>query len=136
MALPESLLRADWFLADRGYDANWFRESLADNGIKPCIPGRKSRKQPIKHNKRRTKRRHPIEMMFGRLKDWRRVITRLTTDVLLSSSRPSPWPPSSWSGYEMLQRGLHCALPITTCRLKSKLSPCDGAGWVSRNHWA
>jgi hypothetical protein len=44
--------------------------------IKPCIPGRKSRGKPIKHDKRRHKRRNRIEIMFGRLKDWRRVATR------------------------------------------------------------
>ena len=100
MALLESLPRADWLLADRSYDADWFREALADKGIKPCIPGRTSRDQPIKHDKRRTKRRHRIEMMFGRLKNWRRVATRLTIAAPSSSSRPSPRPPPSWSGYE------------------------------------
>tara|TARA_B000000460_G_scaffold218461_1_gene168946 strand:- start:164 stop:553 length:390 start_codon:yes stop_codon:yes gene_type:complete len=75
-ALLGSLPKADWLLADRGYDADWFREALKDKGIKPCIPGRKSRGKPIKHNKRRYKRRNRIEIMFGRLKDWRRVATR------------------------------------------------------------
>jgi transposase len=32
--------------------------------------------KPIKHDKRRYKRRKRIEVMFGRLKDWRRVTTR------------------------------------------------------------
>ena len=36
----------------RGYDADWFREALKDKGIKPCIPGRKSRGNLIKHDKR------------------------------------------------------------------------------------
>jgi transposase len=35
-----------------------------------------SRARPIKHDKRRYKRRNRIEIMFGRLKDWRRVATR------------------------------------------------------------
>ena len=95
-----SLPKADWLLADRGYDADWFREALLDRGTKPCIPGRKSRDRPIKHDKRRYKRRHRIEMMFGRLKDWRRVATRLTTDAQSSSSQPSPWPQPSCSGFE------------------------------------
>ena len=60
----------------RGYDADWFREALKDKGIRPCIPGRKSRGKPIKHDKRRYKRRNRIEIMFGRLKEWRRVATR------------------------------------------------------------
>jgi len=51
-ALLGSLPSADWLLADRGYDADWFREALKDKGIKPCIPGRKSRGKPIKHDKR------------------------------------------------------------------------------------
>ena len=75
-ALLGSLPKADWLLADRGYDADWFREALKDKGIKPSIPGRKSRGKPIKHDKRRYKRRNRIEIMFGRLKDWRRVATR------------------------------------------------------------
>ena len=75
-ALLGSLPKAEWLLADRGYDADWFREALQDKGIKPCIPGRKSRGRPVKHDKRRYKRRNRIEIMFGRLKDWRRVATR------------------------------------------------------------
>jgi transposase len=50
--------------------------SAKDKGIKPCIPGRKSRGKPIKHDKRRYKRRNRIEIMFGRLKDCRRIATR------------------------------------------------------------
>lgn len=42
----------------------------------PCIPGQKSRATPLRHDKRRHKRRNRIEIMFGRLKDWRRVATR------------------------------------------------------------
>lgn len=40
-ALLGSLPKAEWLLADRVYDADWFREALKDKGIKPCIPGRK-----------------------------------------------------------------------------------------------
>ena len=71
-----SLPAAEWLLGDRGYDADWFRDALKDKGIKPCIPGRKSRTEPVKYDKRRYKRRNRIEIMFGRLKDWRRVATR------------------------------------------------------------
>ncbi len=47
-----------------------------ERGITPCIPGRKSRTKPVKYDKRRYKSRSRIEIMFGRLKDWRRVATR------------------------------------------------------------
>ena len=57
-ALMNGLPEAEWLLADRGYDADWFRETLVDKGTKPCIPGRKSRKKTIKYDKRRYKRRN------------------------------------------------------------------------------
>jgi transposase len=57
-ALMNGLPEADWLLADRGYDADWFREGLIDKGTRPCIPGRKSRKTTIKYDKRRYKRRN------------------------------------------------------------------------------
>jgi transposase len=47
-ALMNGLPEADWLLDDRGYDAGWFREGRIDKGIRPCIPGRKSRKTTIK----------------------------------------------------------------------------------------
>ena len=75
-ALPDGLPKADWILGDRGYDADWLREALKDKGIKVFLPGRKSRKKPVEYDKRRYKRRNRIEIMSGRLKDWRRVATR------------------------------------------------------------
>ncbi|MDV2968793.1 IS5 family transposase [Nitratireductor aquimarinus] len=75
-ALLDELPRAKWLLADRGYDADRYRDALQAKGITPCIPGRKSRNKTIKYDKRRYKRRNRIEIMFGRLKDWRRVATR------------------------------------------------------------
>ncbi|WOI35269.1 IS5 family transposase [Tritonibacter scottomollicae] len=75
-ALVSSLPDAEWLLGDRGYDADWFREALEDKGIRACIPGRKQRKTPVKYDKRRYKRRNRTEIMFGRLKDWRRFATR------------------------------------------------------------
>ena len=75
-ALLDDLPKAQWLLGDRGYDADWFRDALQEKGIKPWIPGRKSRLKPIKYDKRRYRSRNRIEIMFGRLKDWRRVATR------------------------------------------------------------
>jgi transposase len=75
-AMVGSLPHADWLLADRGYDADWFRNDLKDMEIEPCIPSRKSRKVAIPHDRSRYKLRHKIENMFGKLKDWRRIATR------------------------------------------------------------
>lgn len=50
----------------------WKRWS--DKGIRACIPNRKQRKKPVNYDKRRYKRRNQIEIMFRRLKKWRRVV--------------------------------------------------------------
>jgi transposase len=63
-------------LGGRGYDADWLRDALQANGIQRCISGRRSRNEPVRYDKRRCGRRSRIEIMFGRLKDWRRVATR------------------------------------------------------------
>ncbi len=52
-ALMSSLPIADWLIADRGYDADWFRDALEDKGIRACIPGRKSCDKPVRYDKRR-----------------------------------------------------------------------------------
>ena len=51
-------------------------ECLSSKGITPCIPGRYSRKAPVAYDKELCKQRHKIEIMFGRLTDWRRIATR------------------------------------------------------------
>jgi transposase len=63
-------------IADRGYDANRLRHTLRSTGTIPIIPGRRSRKRPIRHDKRRYRDRWRIEAAFCRLKDFRRVATR------------------------------------------------------------
>ena len=75
-ALLSSIPDVDWLLGDRGNDADWVRDALKDKGIRACIPGRKQRKKAVKYDKRRYKRRNRIEIMCGRLKNWRRVATQ------------------------------------------------------------
>lgn len=74
--MMEALPPAKAMLADRGYDADWFRNALLARGITPCIPSKTNRKVPIPHDTVLYKQRHRIENMFGKLKDWRRVATR------------------------------------------------------------
>jgi transposase len=50
-ALLSSLPQAKVLLADRGYDADWFRDALADRGIEACIPSKSNRKIHIPHDK-------------------------------------------------------------------------------------
>jgi transposase len=70
--LPEAKV----ILADRGYDAEWFRMALQAKGIASCIPSRRNRKRPIAYNVELYKKRHKVENMFARLKDWRRIAMR------------------------------------------------------------
>ena len=63
-------------IADRGYDANRLRCTLRSVGTVPIIPGRCSRKRPIRHDERRYRDRWRIEAAICRLKDFRRVATR------------------------------------------------------------
>ena len=67
---------AQELLADRGYDSSKFRAALQAKGIAPRIPSSRSRKVPIPHDAELYKQRHRIEIMFGRLKDWRRIAMR------------------------------------------------------------
>ena len=74
--LLDSLPQIRGLLADRGCDVDWFRNTLFSKGIAPCIPDRRNRKDSVLYNKELHKQRHKIEIMFGRLKDWRRIATR------------------------------------------------------------
>ena len=71
-----SLPKARELLADRGYDAGWFRQALRAKGITPCIPPKKNRKTFIPYDAIAYKQRHKIENMFAKLKDWRRIAMR------------------------------------------------------------
>jgi transposase len=63
-------------IADRGYDADALRRELRSGGTRPIIPGRRTRKRPIRHDTTRYKDRWRIEAAFCRLKDFRRIATR------------------------------------------------------------
>jgi transposase len=63
-------------IADRSYDSRWFRQALTARGIEPCIPSSKSRKVPFAYDKILYRKRHKIENLFAKLKDWRRIATR------------------------------------------------------------
>jgi hypothetical protein len=41
------LPKAQWLLGDGGHDADRFGDALQAKGIQPCIPGRRSRDEPV-----------------------------------------------------------------------------------------
>lgn len=73
--LPD-LPHASTLIADRGYDADWLIAALKKKGITPCIPPRTIRKKQRRYSHHLYKQRHKIEVMFGRIKDWRRIAMR------------------------------------------------------------
>lgn len=74
--LSKGLQGVKHLIADKGYDANAFREALRDQGTRPVIPGRSNRKRKIRYDKGRYRERHLVENAFCRLKDFRRIATR------------------------------------------------------------
>jgi transposase len=62
-------------LADKGYDADNFRASIADAGAQAVIPSKRSRSQAIPH-KDLYKERNLVERFINKIKHYRRVATR------------------------------------------------------------
>ena len=67
---------AKTLIGDKGYDSTAFREALEAMEIESCIPPRKNRKEPVEWCKTTYKKRHKVENMFAKLKDWRRIAMR------------------------------------------------------------
>ena len=68
-------------LADRGYDADWWRERLQQAGHEPVIPGRHNRLIPPLYDTHLYKARHLVENTFAILKRARRIATRYDQTV-------------------------------------------------------
>jgi len=60
--------KATALLADRGYDAYWFRAALEPRGIALCIPSKTDRKMPMSQDTALYRQRQNVENMFGKLK--------------------------------------------------------------------
>ena len=70
------LPRSKQLIGDKGYDADWFHQALAARGTDACIPSKRNRKIAIPHDVALYRQRHKVEIMFGRIKDLRRIHTR------------------------------------------------------------
>ena len=63
-------------LADKAYDSNALRETIADMGAEAVIPSNRSRKAIIPHDALAYINRNRIEQCFNRMKHFRRFATR------------------------------------------------------------
>jgi transposase len=68
--------RVEALLADRGYDADAIRDTLANAGVEAVIPAKSNRRTLIPHNRKKYRWRNLIERLFNKLKNWRRIATR------------------------------------------------------------
>ncbi len=75
-ALLSLLPAPNRLLADKGYDANSLRRSLAETATEAVIPSKRSRKAPLPYDATAYRDRNKIERAFCRLKNWRRIATR------------------------------------------------------------
>ena len=66
----------DALRADKGYDADVIRDELADAKIEAVIPAKANRRNPAPQDRVTYRWRNPIERLFNKLKNWRRVATR------------------------------------------------------------
>jgi transposase len=74
--LFDALPNAKELLGDKGYDSDWFRAALSARGITPCIPPKSNRKAQYHYDKAVYKKRHLVENLFAKIKNWRRIHTR------------------------------------------------------------
>ena len=73
-------------LADKAYDNNDLRQTIAEMKAEAVIPSTRSRKVPIPHDETIYKARNLVERCFNKLKHFRRFATRYdrTTDHYLA----------------------------------------------------
>ncbi len=63
-------------VADKGYDADWLAEQIAEAGAVVVIPPKANRVERRDYDRNLYADRNKIERLFGRLKHYRRVATR------------------------------------------------------------
>ncbi|NHN96343.1 transposase, partial [Acetobacter thailandicus] len=73
-------------IGDRGYDSNIIRHSLTERTITACIPPKKNRKSKPPYDWHLYKKRHLIENMFAKLKEWRHDTTAVLIPSCLQST--------------------------------------------------
>ena len=69
-------MEGKWTVADRAFDSNGFRRSLAGSGAFNWIPPSSRRRTPIRFDRELYRHRHVVENFFSRIKRHRRIATR------------------------------------------------------------
>ncbi len=69
-------IKANYVIADRGYDSNKILNFVQGQGAVAVIPPRSNRRVIRMYDKEVYKQRNLIERAFNKLKNWRRIATR------------------------------------------------------------
>jgi transposase len=69
-------VKAEGVIADKAYDSNAIRQTIAAAGMTAVIPANRSRKVLIPHDAALYKTRNRIERCINKLKHFRRIATR------------------------------------------------------------
>jgi len=92
LVLP-AIPKAKELLADKGYDADWFRAALAKRGVNGCIPSKSNRKVAIPYDALLYKQRHKIDIdrawRLSRFTDGRKRAGRRRQAAPRQRCRPS-----------------------------------------------
>lgn len=66
----------EFFLADKAYDIDGFRQALTEDRIKAVIPSKRNRLNPTVHDCHIYNERNIVERFFQKIKRFRRIATR------------------------------------------------------------
>ena len=67
---------SQYVIADKGYDAQSFRQSILERGMTPVIPPRSNRKEPHEYDVHLYRERHLAKCFINKMKQYRRVFSR------------------------------------------------------------
>lgn len=68
--------RMKTLLADKAYHSRKFRNQLSERRIQACIPPKSNTKSYVKFDSKLFSKRHKIENIFSKIKDWRGIAFR------------------------------------------------------------
>ena len=76
LAVAMRLERVGRVVCDRGYSSDPWREAIRAAGAEPCVPGQPTHRRAPPHDRAAYARRHRVETLWARLKEWRALATR------------------------------------------------------------
>ena len=74
-------IKAEYLLADRGYDTNGVLAAARARGMVSVLPPKRNRKSPQEYDVALYQARHLVEYGFCQLNEWRSVATRYAKKV-------------------------------------------------------